>query len=114
MNGTIYLRLVSLTPCPALGNAANLLPSAQVLKVHHYFGMRPRKTSLYAAFQQRDWTAYLGMGGEQNGYAIAGGLPPPLCTRRYNAKSIAGLLAGKMLKQERVVCWVCGLITSQV
>ena len=73
MNGTIYLRLVSLLACPAVSNAANPLPAARVLKVHHYFGMRRRKTSLYAAFQQRDWTAYLGMGEEQNGFAIAGG-----------------------------------------
>jgi len=72
VNGTIYLRLVSLTPCPAIGNAGRPLPRAQVLKVHHYFGLRPRKTSLYAAFQQRDWSAYLGMGEEEQGFAIAG------------------------------------------
>ena len=48
------------------------MPSASVLKVHHYYGLRPRKTSLYNYFQLRDWSAYLGMGTEPKGYAIAG------------------------------------------
>ncbi len=83
MNGTIYLRLVPLTQCPAVSNAANPLPTAQVLKVHHYFGMRPRKTSLYAMFQQRDWSAYLGMGDEQEGFAITGAPSCHLCVQNF-------------------------------
>lgn len=72
VNSTIYVRLSPIDTCPSVANAKNKLPSAKVLKVHHYYGMRPRKTSLYAFFQQRDWTAYLGMANEAKGFAIAG------------------------------------------
>lgn len=72
VHGIIYLRFTRKGDCPAYSNAGNPLPTASVLKVHHYYGLRPRKTSLYNYFQHRDWTAYLGMGAESKGYAIAG------------------------------------------
>ena len=72
VNGTVYLKLVPLAECTPVSNAANELPSAPILRTHHYFGFRPLSTSLYAYFQQRDWAAYMGMGGEDAGYAITG------------------------------------------
>lgn len=58
--------------CSPVNNALNALPAAKILKIHHYYGMRPRKTSQYAFFQQKDWTVYMGMGREDKGFAIAG------------------------------------------
>lgn len=72
VNGTIYLKLVPTNGCQNISNVGNPQPDAQILRLHHYYGQRPLKTSLYAHFHQRDWTAYLGMGGEPSGYAITG------------------------------------------
>ena len=71
VNGTVYLRLTS-KMCTPMTNTLDSLPDATILKLHHYYGMRPRKTTQYAYFQQLDWSIYLGMGQESSGLAIAG------------------------------------------
>ena len=52
------------------------LPDGVVLKPHFYFGFRPRRTNLYSMFDRRNWAAYLGMGDEPAGWAIAGDALP--------------------------------------
>ena len=58
--------------CEAHGNSHLPLPEGVVLKMHHYFGFRPKRTNLYNMFDRRNWAAYLGMGDEPSGWAIAG------------------------------------------
>lgn len=72
INGTIYLKLVPGSSCVPAGNFRNPLPEAQLLRTHHYYGYRPYKTSSYAHFHPRDWSAFLGMGSESDGFLITG------------------------------------------
>lgn len=78
VNGTVYLRLTA-KKCTPTANDPNSFPTASILKLHHYYGMRPRKTTQYAYFQQRDWSVYMGMGQESSGFAIAGKASFPFC-----------------------------------
>ena len=48
--------------------------AGRVLKTLSYFDKRPAMTYKYGVFDQRTWTAHIGMGNETQGSAIAGGL----------------------------------------
>ena len=91
-NGTLYLNITS-SSCRLLGNAANPLPEAVVLKKHYYFGFRPAMTGSYGEFDARDWAAHLGMGNETHGFAIAGGgsFTVLLCCRGVIGEGMARL-----------------------
>jgi hypothetical protein len=71
VSGTMFINITA-THCAAFGNSHLPLPDGVVLKPHHYFGFRPKRTNLYSMFDRRNWAAYLGMGDEPSGWAIAG------------------------------------------
>ena len=71
ISGVVFLNITA-TRCEAFGNSHLPLPDGVVLKPHHYFGFRPERTNLYSMFDRRNWAAYLGMGDEPAGWAIAG------------------------------------------
>ena len=49
--------------------------AGRVLKTHSYYDKRPAMTLKYGEFDQRTWTAYVGMGNETVGSAVAGAPP---------------------------------------
>ena len=72
---SMSLCLPSARKCALLMHAqasAAWLPAGRVLKVHGYYDKRPALTLKYGVFDQRTWTAYVGMGNETAGSAIAG------------------------------------------
>jgi len=75
ISGVLFLNITA-THCAPFGNSHLPLPDGVVLKPHHYFGFRPERTNLYSMFDRRNWAAYLGMGDESTGWAIAGEFSP--------------------------------------
>ena len=72
INGTIYLKIIP-AQCqqPAIQQNGTV-PESHLLRFHSFFGKRPVSSSLYAYFDQRTWSAYLGMGDDHEGFAITG------------------------------------------
>ena len=65
--------IAACTPCHALACAeAPAGCAGRVLKTHGYYDKRPAQTLKYGEFDQRTWTAHIGMGNETVGSAIAG------------------------------------------
>ena len=77
VSGIMFMNITA-TSCAVHGNSHLPLPDGVVLKPHHYFGFRPRRTNLYSMFDRRNWAAHLGMGDEPSGWAIAGMTLHPL------------------------------------
>lgn len=73
VSGVLFMNITAVH-CQPNGNSHLPLPDGVVLKPHHYFGFRPARTNLYSMFDRRNWAAYLGMGDEPAGWAIAGRL----------------------------------------
>ena len=68
--GVVYLN-ISASDC----QPANPVPSGRVLRTHHYYSKRPAATFLYGEFDTLKWSAYIGMGNETVGTALAGERP---------------------------------------
>lgn len=65
--GVVYLN-ISASDC----QPANPVPSGRVLRTHHYYSKRPYATFMYGEFDTLKWSAYIGMGNETQGVALAG------------------------------------------
>ena len=51
---------------------ANPIPTGRILNTHHYYSKRPYQTYMYGEFDKWQWAAYIGMGNETSGTALAG------------------------------------------
>ena len=51
---------------------ANPVPNGRVLKTHNYYSKRPYQTFMYGEFDKLKWSAFIGMGNETQGTALAG------------------------------------------
>ena len=65
--GVLYLNITA-GSC----QATSPVPDGRVIKTHHYFSKRPLQTYMYGEFDTLKWAAYIGMGNETVGTALAG------------------------------------------
>lgn len=65
--GVVYLNITA-SDC----QAANPVPNGRILRTHHYYPKRPYATFMYGEFDKLKWSAYIGMGNETVGTALAG------------------------------------------
>lgn len=65
--GITYLNITAADCRPA-----NPVPNGRVLRTHHYYSKRPDATFMYGEFDNLKWSAYIGMGNETQGTALAG------------------------------------------
>ena len=100
--GVVYLNITA-SDC----QIANPVPNGRVLRTHHYYSKRPYATYMYGEFDSLKWSAYIGMGNETVGTALAGrhsiqlplpGLQQIICSEKMNQCSI----------QEDSKCCPCG------
>lgn len=69
--GILFLNVTGSSCLPAPAK-----PAGRVTMRHSFYGFRPARTYLYGEFDQRTWTAYVGMGNETSGVALAGESSP--------------------------------------
>ena len=67
--GVAYLNITT-TPDQCVPSPS--YPAGRIIKRQSYYGFRPARTYLYGEFDTRTWTAYVGMGNETDGIAMAG------------------------------------------
>ena len=67
--GVTYLNITAADCQPA-----NPVPNGRVLRTHRYYSKRPYQTFMYGEFDTLKWSAYIGMGNETEGTALAGKL----------------------------------------
>lgn len=67
VDGVAYLNVTGTDCIPTPAR-----PSGRIIRRQSYYGFRPARTYMYGEFDHRTWTAYVGMGNETSGVALAG------------------------------------------
>lgn len=71
LSGAVVYLNITASDC----QPANPVPSGRVLRTLHHYSKRPYATYLYGEFDKLKWSAYIGMGNETIGTALAGEFP---------------------------------------